>query len=288
MVTTLLMLIFGGCPMRRLLLASSAIIMAGPALAADIAPRMSVKAPVVAAVPYSWSGCYVGGHVGAGWSRTNFFDPGVDAGFGPSGTIGPAGTSLGVDSGAGVIGGAQAGCDYQFASNWVIGIGGDFSAADLRGVLNDPFFGGKNGQPATLSSRTEWIASVTGRLGYTWDHVLVYGKGGAAFSRDRYSLQNFVGFGPGFCVNGVTFVGCNATTSADRFGWTAGVGVEWAFAPNWSALLEYDHYGFGSKDVLFVDPNAVFAAPMSIKQNIDVVKVGINYRFGGNPVVARY
>jgi outer membrane immunogenic protein len=275
--------------MKRLLLASSAIVFAGSASAADLPARMPVKAPVVAA--YSWTGCYVGGHVGVGWNRTNFSDPGIGPFPFPVTTLGPVGvpgTSIGVNGDPGVVGGAQVGCDYQFANNWVIGLAGDFSAADLHGVTNDPFFAGKNGAPATLNSRTEWLATVTGRLGYAWDRVLIYGKGGGAFARDRYSLNNFVTVGGRLCDDGVTFVACNTTASTDRFGWTAGVGVEWAFAPNWSALVEYDHYGFDSKRVSFLLPSRPGAFLLDVRQDIDVVKVGINYRFGSSLVVARY
>jgi outer membrane immunogenic protein len=273
--------------MKRLLLASSAIAFVGSASAADLPARLPVKAPVAAA--YSWTGCYVGGHVGVGWNRTNFSDPGIGIFGFPATTLGPVpGTSIGVNGGPGVVGGAQAGCDYQFANNWVIGIAGDFSGADLHGVTNDPFFAGKNGGPATLNSRTESLATVTGRLGYAWDRVLIYGKGGAAFARDRYSLNNFVSVGGDFCNNGVAFVACNTTATTDRFGWTAGVGIEWGFAPNWSALVEYNHYGFDSKRVSFdhAGPPGVF--PLDVRQDIDVVKVGINYRFGSPLVVARY
>jgi outer membrane immunogenic protein len=276
-----------GPNMKTLLLASSAIVFAGSSFAADLTPRMPVKAPVIAAA-YNWTGCYVGGHVGVGWSRTDFTDPGVVVFGVPVSTIAPAGTSLRVNSDPGVVGGAQAGCDYQFSNNWVIGVAGDFSAADLRGVVNDPFFAGKNPGPATLASRTDWLATVTGRLGYTWDRVLIYGKGGAAFAHDRYSTANFSAVSGGTCQVGLVFVACAPSASTDRIGWTAGAGIEWAFASNWTALVEYNHYGFGNKDLLFADPNAALgAAPISVKQNIDVVKVGINYRFG-NPVVAKY
>jgi outer membrane immunogenic protein len=185
------------------------------------------------------------------------------------------------------VGGAQVGCDYQFSNNWVIGIAGDFTATDIRGIANDPFFGGKAGNPATLSSRTDWVASITGRLGYTWDRFLVYGKGGVGFAHDQYSLNNFVSIGGAFCFNGA-FIACNSSTSTDRVGWVAGVGVEWAFAPNWSALVEYDHYGFDSKRVGFSNPTAPNVALIDIRQDIDIVKVGINYRFGVSPVVAKY
>ncbi|PJG51731.1 porin family protein [Bradyrhizobium forestalis] len=274
--------------MKRLLLATSALIAAGSAQGADLGARPYTKAPVVAAVPFSWTGCYVGGHVGGGWSRTGFTDPGLGTAFPGALTTGAApGDRIGVN-GDGVVGGAQLGCDYQFASNWVVGIAGDFTWSDIHGVSNDPFFAGKSGAPATLSSRTDWLASITGRVGYSWDRVLVYGKGGVGFTRDRYDLNNFNAISGAFCVNGVP-VPCNSSASVNRTGWVVGVGVEWAFAPNWSALVEYDHYGFDSKRINFAHPFfAGVTAPIDIRQDIDIVKVGINYRFGGSPVVAKY
>src|SRR5271155_4027858 len=178
--------------MKKLLLASSALVFAGPVLAADLPAAMPVKAPpVVAAVPYNWTGCYVGGNVGAGWDRTNFTDPGnFLEPFGIVQDLAPAGDSIGVNSSAGVLGGVQAGCDYQFANHWVIGLAGDFTWTDMHGTTNDPFFNGKNGAPVPINTRTNWLASVTGRVGYAWDHFLLYGKGGAAWANDSYSIQN--------------------------------------------------------------------------------------------------
>lgn len=277
--------------MKQLLLATSALFIAGSAQAADLAARPYTKAPIAAAVPFSWTGCYIGGHIGGGWNRTDFTDPGVvsPAAGAPVTTIGVVpGDRIGVDGDGGIVGGAQAGCDYQFSNRWVVGIAGDFTATDLHGVANDPFFGGKFGNPATLSSRTDWVASVTGRVGYAWDRFLVYGKGGAGFAHDRYSLNNFSTVGAAFCGNGFPFTGCNVSTSTDRIGWTAGVGLEWAFAPHWSVLAEYDHYGFDSKRVGFLNSSGPSTAFIDIRQDVDIVKAGVNYRFGGSPVVAKY
>ena len=279
--------------MKNFLLLSSAIVVAGPALAADLA----VKAPpIVAAVPYTWTGCHVGGHVGAGWDRTRYSDPGTSVPIvGAVQNFAPAGGAFSANGGAAFLGGVQAGCDYQFASNWVIGIGGDFSWTNLGSVTNDPFFGGKNGNPMTFSARTNEIATITGRVGYAWDRVLFYGKGGAAYAHDRYAVTNSAGINEAFlgCSNGgFAFFGCNLNGSADRWGWTAGVGVEWAFATNWSAMIEYNHYGFDSKTISMAVVNnlaAVTPANLNVRHDIDVVKVGINYRFWSpGPVVARY
>jgi outer membrane immunogenic protein len=259
--------------MKKLLLVTSALVLAGQASAADLPIRMPVKAPVVAAVPYSWTSCYVGGHAGAGWDRTTFSDPNGE-------TIANVGDSIGVNGRTSALGGIQTGCDYQFANRWVVGLAGDFSWTNIRGAGIDPFFENKNGGPITLNPRTDTLASITGRVGYAWDNFLLYGKGGAAFAHNSYSLHNLVQVNGVDCpAGGGAGIICNATGSTNRTGWTVGAGFEWAFARNWSAMVEYDHYGFGNKGVSFTDPNTPSLAVINIKQSVDVVKAGINYRF---------
>jgi len=271
--------------MKRILLAGTALAFCGPAVAADL-PAMRVKAPVMAPAPFSWTGCYVGGQVGAGWGRKEFYDPGHDAGGGTiNQNFAPPGQSTPFDVGASVLRGAQVGCDYQLAPNWVFGAEGDFSWTDINGQTSDPFFLGKNNNPITLTSKTDELATATARLGYARDHYLLYAKGGAAWARDTYSLQNLFSFGTSLCANG-GFIACNPTGSETRLGWTLGFGLEWAFAGNWSALAEFDHYEMGSRTVSFFDPNAGgfggggIANPVGVKQRIEAVKFGINYHLG--------
>jgi outer membrane immunogenic protein len=276
---------------KKLLLASSILVFAGPALAADLPARMPTKAPIVAPVAYNWTGCHLGAHVGAGWSRTSYSET-PPSPYNPA--VVPAGTSLGFDSDASVLGGVQAGCDYQFAGNWVIGLGGDFSWTDIKHSGIDPFFDGKNGSQVRVNGRTDQLATLTGRLGYSWDRVLLYAKGGGAWARDEYNIQNLVFMYGGPCGSTtqiLDFFACNPAGGASRFGWTVGVGAEWAFADNWSMFAEYNHYGFGNKGVSFTDPNNTNnpLLVLDVKQDIDAVKLGINYRFRApGPVVARY
>jgi outer membrane immunogenic protein len=110
---------------------------------------------------------------------------------------------------SGVIGGGQVGCNYQFAPNWVIGIEGDGSAADIKGDATATILG----ITGTAHVRTDWIASVTGRVGWAADRWLVYAKGGAAWAGDNYSADV-----PVF----VEHIGASET----RAGWTVGGGVE--------------------------------------------------------------
>jgi len=275
-------------PMKKLLLATTILTLAGPALAADLGRRMPVKAPppVVAPVPYfSWTGCYLGGHAGAGWGRKDFSEPDTEDNFGPPGGV------IRVDTGAGFLGGGQIGCDYQFAPNWVLGIEGDFAWADLKGDAVDPFFSGKHGNPITFHARTDWITDVTGRFGYAWDRWMLYGKGGVAWAHDKYSINNLEFFNGLFCSSG-SFTACNPAGSETRTGWTAGVGIEWAFWGNWSAKVEFDHYDFGTRGITLFDPVTDSSDRADVKQRIEAVKFGINYRFGWGkppaPVVARY
>jgi outer membrane immunogenic protein len=273
--------------MKSVLLASTALVVATRAMAADLPPRMPVKAaPVVVARPYSWTGCYVGGHIGADWGRTSISEPNEPF----LQYFAPANTPTPVDSGSDFLGGVQVGCDYQFATHWVVGAAGDFSWTNLEGQATDPFFAGKTGGPITFNTKTEWLATATARVGYAWDRWMFYGKGGAAWAHNRDNIQNLGPWGnPTFnvCVAGGIAVGCNPTGTETRLGWTVGLGFEWAFADHWSTGLEFDHYDFGSHSLTLSDPNGfngiatTATGPISVKQRVEALKLSINYRFGG-------
>lgn len=288
--------------MKRILLATTALALSSPAFAADLAPvQMPLKAPPVAARPFSWTGCYIGGHLGGDWGSANFIDPNtlfnnvVALGSG-LGLFAPTGAGIGIDQGAGFVGGGQVGCDYQFATNWVAGIAGDFSWTNLDGSASnpyaffggDPLFGGKNGVPATLRDQTDWLASVTGRVGYAWDRWMFYGKGGVAWEHSRDSIAPLFAWGSGVgavCATVTPTAPCVASGTDTDTGWTVGVGLTWAFADNWSAGIEYDHYGFGNHTVTLTSPAVAGcfctggSAPITVNQSIEVVKATLDYRF---------
>jgi outer membrane immunogenic protein len=127
------------------------------------------------------------------------------------------------------------------------------------------------GDTASFKATTDFLASVTGRIGYAWDRWMLYGKGGVGFVGDRYhvtDLQQNYAF----------------DATENRLGWTAGAGIEWAFDPEWSVKLEYDYYGFGQKSILFVDSTISSSnAPLNIKQNIQVVTLGLNFHARSGP-----
>jgi outer membrane immunogenic protein len=251
----------------------------GQAFAADIPRKMPTKAPVAAARAFSWTGCYVGGHVGAGWGSADFSDASPATNLD---RFAPPGATIAVDQPARVLGGVQIGCDQQFADNWVVGLAGDFSWASIDGQATDPFFTGKSGGMITLKARTEWLATLTARVGYAFDRTLIYVKGGAAWAEHRYSINNLeLTTGGNFCQTS-TGVPCNPSATSSRTGWTIGAGVAWAFNNNWSVGVEYNHYDFGSHVETLSDPNGVAGPAImraNIKQQNDAVKFTVDYRF---------
>ena len=251
--------------MKRLLLASTMLAFGGPILG-----DQALAAPPVV----SWTGCYIGANAGTGWSRNNVSDP-TGANFAL------AGQSFDVSK-AGFLGGAQLGCNYQAAPHWVVGLQGDFTWSSLSAQGDDPFFGGKNGGFPTATVKTTSIASAQGRVGYAWDNIMVFGTGGPAWAHNKYNMDNLVFFGGNNCQSG-SFIACTPSGSDTRPGWTLGIGFEWAFINNWSAGLIYNHYDFGSRSITLPEPNGAAgptSGPIEVKQQIDTVKLSLNYRFG--------
>ena len=251
--------------MNKMLLARAAALalsMAGPAVAADM------QAPPLApfAQRFNWTSCYLGGHVGGAFAHKDLTDPVQlvqDSFLGTGATVGVTTAST---SPGGVVVGGQIGCDYQFASTWVVGIEGGASGANMKGSTTVLLPLGNPGDNAVVTARTDFIPSVTGRLGYAFDNVLLYARGGVAWAGDKYTaVGSFAGTGFGF-------EGLNLRT-----GWTGGGGVEWAFARHWSASVEYDYYQFGNGNVLMSDAINVFAGVVDAKQSAQVVKVGLNF-----------
>ena len=221
------------------------------------AADLPVKAPV-AAPAYSWTGCYIGGNLGGGWTHKEFHFRAEDEG------------TLNV---GGFVGGGQVGCDYQFASNWLIGVQGMFDGTTIKGTDIDPTGDGDH-YPTAL----HWFATATARVGFlATPTLLLYAKGGAAWVDEKVDYN--IG-GPPISSSG------NFT----RSGWDAGGGLEWMFAPSWSAFVEYDHMDFGTKDVFLANVSGGGGFTETIKQSVDKVLVGIDYRFdwGKSPVVAKY
>jgi opacity protein-like surface antigen len=274
--------------MRGLLAASIAIIAAsGPAYGADAARKSSVTSAktTTASVPsFSWTGCYLGGHLGGGYGDKQWSNA---RGFELSNSMPLFGDSpfFSDQHVSGFLAGGQAGCKLQLAPKWVIGFEGEFSGAEMIGfqqlVPSAIVNAVEVGLPTTLRTKTDWVASATGNLGYAFDRLLLYGKVGAAWARDKYSMTVDSGGLPG--INPADF-----EAQETRTGWTAGAGIEYAFWKNLSARLEYDFYNFGTKNVHFVDQLSATASSgdVDIKQHIHAVKLALNYYFWNEPAPA--
>lgn len=237
------------------LLAISAFTVA--ARAAD----MPVKARSVAPVPmYNWTGFYAGGHIGGGWVTQNskfLSTTGV--------ALDPVGTTYGTNRSA-FLGGGQLGYNYQI-QNWVLGISGDFSwtHATVDTITNGSLVAGS---VIHSQGKTDWYATLTGRVGYAFNNWLFYAKGGGAWVHDTYG-----GFAT---VAGATTT--NGDVKSTRSGWTVGGGVEWGFWDRWTAFVEYDYIDVGTKTITFTS-SAATTARYDINGQVSLVKGGVNYRF---------
>lgn len=239
--------------MNRLLACTGALALAFSAHAASAAdmPRPMTKAPAMVAAPmFDWSGFYVGVHGGYAWGDYRLFSA---SGGGPT---------VDVD---GFVGGGTIGWNWQH-SNWVFGIEADISNGP-DGTDNSsfsPFWGCNTGR---CNVDIDYFGTVRARLGIAVNQWMGYVTGGYAYGHAEGGIRNSVQQGSG---------------SVD--GWAAGVGIEYAFAPNWSMKLEYLHVDLG--DLEF--GTGVGTERFLGDGDFDVVRVGLNYRFaaGGKAPIA--
>jgi outer membrane immunogenic protein len=294
---------------KTTLLAGAALLLAGPAVAADLA-RPVYKAP--AFVPgFTWTGCYAGGDVGgargnqSGGTHTDgrpnvVREPVLDLAGAPvlvdmvpQTTLVPArqaDTAGDFSRGSSVIGGAYVGCNYQFTSGLlpglVAGVEGDFSWTDVNGsfeadnvvvppkgihVTSIPGGGG-----ISMTSDTRWTASLRARLGYAvMPNVLVYGTAGRAWATTDYTGLD--AFNTGGSVS--------TAFSNNGAGWVAGGGIEWApWSNNWLLRAEYLHYDINGVSSTVGGTNPItqskFATTFSFRElKLDTVRAGIAYKF---------
>jgi outer membrane immunogenic protein len=232
--------------MRKVLgLIGATMLFAGSALAADLplkAPMMPLGAPV-----FSWTGIYIGGNYGGTWGDTDWTY--LAGGTASHGT-------------AGSLGGGTLGANWQFPSNWVVGVEGDWDWADIEGSRNCP------NPTFVCQSKISDLATVRGRLGYAVDRFMVYGTGGGAWGRDLIQT-NFL---PGLPVppSGTPING----TTGTRSGWIAGAGIEWAFWNSFSAKFEVLHYDLGAATTP-VDNNLL----VNTREHGNIIRAGLNWKF---------
>jgi opacity protein-like surface antigen len=213
-----------------------------PADAADLRSRPAVVMPPAV---YDWGGFYVGANFGGVFAREDVSTP-----FGTFST-----------DPSGVLGGFQAGYNFLFSPDWLVGIEAEFDLTAAQGAVNVT-------TPATafsVTSNHNWYDIVSGRLGYVAGPWLFYAKGGAAWMNADYRLAANSGLGGA------------ATVSPNRAGWTIGGGAEYFFQTTWSAKLEYSFLDFGSAAYGFGVAGS--GAPLTFNTRVHEVKAGVNYHW---------
>lgn len=253
--------------MKKFLLGTVALMAFGavaPASAADLAARPYTKAPPMIAAIYDWSGFYIGGNAGYGTTRKCW-----DVVPGAGGALLPEGCH----DADGAVAGGQVGYRWQ-SSAWVFGLEAQGDWADLTGSRVSQQFIAAPGD-ATDRTRLRSFGLFTGQIGYAWNSTLLYVKGGAAVTEDRYDHR--------VTATNAVFDSAKET----RWGGVAGVGLEYGFTPSWSVGVEYDHMFMGSRNLGFTNAAGALSTVDRVRQDVDLVTARINYRWGG-PVVAKY
>ncbi len=264
------------------------------ASAADLGQQMVTKAPPVQSAPispvYNWTGFYVGGNGGYGWSHRDF----TNTITGTLGNIQRSANNSGSDSGRGGFGGGQIGYNYQFLRNWVAGIEADVDMARISSSTSACFAGFGTAVCGNRDTDVKDFGTVRGRFGYAFNNLLVYGTGGWAWGHGTNTTQ-FTCLGSGCPGTSALTPTSPAPTSVDvnPRGWAAGGGVEWAFLPNWTLRAEYLHLQFDGvtedRSKSGIIPSLFITSHVSSNVGVDLVRVGMNYLFNwGPPPLARY
>lgn len=226
-------------------------------MAADL--RMPVKAVPAPVAPFSWTGCYIGGNAGGVIAR-------VREEITLTGIV-----SQSSDHDTGFIGGGQVGCNWQNSPNWVFGLEGDINYTGVRRSRNFAFTASED-VTGTQTTKLQWLATLRGRIGPSWDRSFLYATGGLAIGGVKSSV---------FATDetGATHAG---SLSETRFGWTAGAGYEYAFTRTISGKLEYLHFdlGSGSYTVGVVSGSSTVPTPWTATDRVrgDIVRAGINIK----------
>jgi outer membrane immunogenic protein len=237
--------------------AAATVLFAGSAIAADLPARPAAPAPYVA----NWTGCYIGGNGGAVMAEKDWVDatPGSPT----------FGETYGNNSPYAAILGVQGGCDIQFGS-FVVGIQGDYAWSDAHDGHRNRLIG-----TWRHVSKVDGLGTATVRVGYAFDRFLGYIKGGVAWESDKREIYQ---------VGTEQLIG---STSQTRTGYTFGFGGEIMVFQNISAFVEANYFNYGSSRNDF-QLQTGGTVPIDIKDNAMVARAGLNWRFGGGPVMAKY
>jgi outer membrane immunogenic protein len=292
-----------GWIMKTLLIAGVIwVAAAANAYAADMSPPPPAPPPLYTKAPppvvYPWTGFYVG--VNGGWvgsGNSNITNSVVDTGgpfgggLGTSFAGGIIPSSISLSNSGGLVGGT-AGYNWQVNTTLVLGLEGDL---DWVSAKNSTIIGplaaiGFAPVTTTASRQLDWLGTFRGRLGFTpTASLLIYGTGGLAVGEHQL----------GIAAAGPTFfppLSVGSTTQTTSAGWTAGGGIEWKFAPQWSVKAEYLYVDLGNINATTNSYNyvsfisglpATGSLTARVHDTYNIARVGLNYTFGG-PLAAHY
>ncbi|RAI43598.1 outer membrane protein [Rhodoplanes roseus] len=248
--------------MKAILLSSAAVVaLTFSASAADMALKAPPMAPPVPA--FSWTGCYLGAHVGGASMKSTFSD--FEGGyFGNN------------DNGVGAVAGGQLGCNYQIGM-FVLGLEGEGYWSGVKQTFDYGYIGSLY----STETKNKYNFDVAARIGVAFDRVLAYGKIGWVWG--QFDFNAGYSSGGGFS---------NYSGDTMLNGLLLGLGVEYALTNNWTVKAEYNYLNFGSKgmDLTYCDNGGCLSGyTFSGSADMHIGKIGINYKFGGDaPVMARY
>jgi outer membrane immunogenic protein len=264
----------------------------GSALAADLGSPVYKAPPPIAAPVYNWSGLYIGVNAGGSWGNSDVtFNqpitlPGAPFAEPCFGVI-VACVVNGSGNGSGFLGGGQVGYNWQ-TGNFVFGLEADIdwrrldtSGATVLNVFNDTL---------TLTDDQRWLGTGRGRLGWAVNNWLFYATGGLAYGNVQHEVSECGNCGGSIGGPQSLLV---VSDSATKTGWTAGAGVEWGFAPNWSLGVEYLYVDLGHDTVSIAQTTVGTlthpASTTDFDDRSNIVRARLNYKFDwGAPVVSRY
>ena len=242
------------------------VVCATAAVAADMPLKAPAAAPISPPV-FNWNGIYIGGHVGYGWGTTD------SDGFS---LVTGAFTGSTSSDREGVFGGGQIGFNWVVVPHLLLGVEGDLSAANLTGTGDNCTATGC----VHTDFKTDWFATLRGRLGLVMNNWLIYGTGGAVWTHSSND-RTIACLGAGCPAVSVAspLVGMVASVSGTHSGWTAGGGVEWGFAPHWTAKLEYLYFDVKSSNDFVYPGFAAAGRHAESETKYQTVRLGINYLF---------
>jgi len=195
---------------------------------------------------YNWTGFYVGGNLGVAWDTSTLTDDFFGVNFSTSRS--------------GFVGGAQIGYNWQISPQFVVGVEWMFDGTSISSDTET--FIGLGGTPLAANERIDWVTTLAARFGWSANNWLFYGKAGGGWVHESETLTNLA---TPFAIS----------TSDTRSGWLLGVGIEYGFAPRWTARVEWDHIGLGDETIAGFKPGDA----VILSRHFDMLTFGVNYRF---------